>query len=192
MNINIQELLLNVKNELNNCDQNTVCNICKLPTYKYNRITLQCSHIYHIDCIKAKSSKIIKCPYCQEKNKIISNNCKYINCCKNTINDSQYCNMHIKQIENNIKKLSNTNNIILNLNIEKQNLENIKNTNNTSGICNYIMKNGNCCTNKLKNNLNLCGIHQKKIINDIKKIEFKICSNNSYENKINDLKKKIY
>ena len=191
MNINIKELLLNVKNELDNCDQNTLCNICKLPTYKYNRITLNCTHIYHINCIKAKKLKIIKCPYCQKRNKISSDICQHLNCNNSTINDSKYCNVHINKIINKISKYENICGICNDYNSDIEKLKNLQN-NNTTGVSNYLMKNGNLCSNKLKNNLHLCGIHNKKVINDIKKLENKINDYKNINTDINKSKELIY
>jgi hypothetical protein len=190
MSINVKELLLNVKKELDNCDHTTLCNICKLPTYKYNRIILQCNHIYHINCIKvSKNTKLIKCHYCQKKTKIISHICKYKNCDKLTINDSKYCNFHVNKLKNEINKFENDKSNLINDKLK--NLIKIRDTPNPNNICNFIMKNNNCCTNKLKNN-NLCGIHQKKLLNDIKKLEIKLNNLNLNNNKIKTLKNELY
>ena len=54
------------------------------------------------------------------------------------------------------------------------------------------MKNNNICTNKLKNNNNLCGIHKKKLLNDINKLELKLNNLDLNKNEINNLKTEIY
>tara|TARA_Y100000768_G_scaffold387971_1_gene381255 strand:+ start:2397 stop:2960 length:564 start_codon:yes stop_codon:yes gene_type:complete len=187
----MKELLLSVKQELENCNHDTLCNVCKLPTYKYNRITLQCNHIYHIDCIKVtKNTKLIKCHYCQKKTKIISKKCNHENCNKFTINDSNYCNIHIRKIKININKFSDKQ--IIEINNKLDSLILLRDTPNTSNICNFCMKNNNICTNKLKNNNNLCGIHKKKLLNDINKLELKLNNLDLNKNEINNLKTEIY
>ena len=54
----ILELYGNLKNDIESSDINSICNICKLPTIKSDRVILNCNHVYHYNCIKNNITKM--------------------------------------------------------------------------------------------------------------------------------------
>ena len=82
LNINIKNLYDQLSNEISKVDYNNICNICKLSTNSYDRITLNCGHIYHLECLNiSNKNNVINC-YCNNKSNIEKKTCKYINCDK--------------------------------------------------------------------------------------------------------------
>jgi len=99
MNYNIQQLYNELNEELLNSNINDICNICKLPTKKYERITLNCGHFYHINCINISNRTLqYICPYCSKRNKIEKNRCIFIK------KKLKYSNDHLNFFEDELKK----------------------------------------------------------------------------------------
>lgn len=187
-NLNIKKLYEQLSNEISNLDYNRICNICKLNTNDYDRITLNCGHIYHTDCLNiSNKTNIINCHYCNSKNNINKYTCKYIDydnpdykCNKKCINDCSICKVHtnkiIKNIKNNdmkINKLEKEKLIILNSLEEKKKLFNVKSS--EPHICNFKLKNKDCyCTNKTKDDNFYCKIHMNSLKKNIFTLEKKI------------------
>lgn len=190
----IKLLYKQLKNELETNDNENVCCICKLKITKYNSITLKCSHKYHINCLfKNKKPYSILCPYCNFNNKLDKIKCKDCKCYNHTLNDSGYCKIHINRVLSKINKL---NKVLDNLEkkedilSEKINELNIlKETNiQNNHICGCIMINGKQCNRNVKDNLIYCKIHQKKLNNDLVKLEL---NSNKLKNEQDIIKKKI-
>lgn len=118
--------------QLNKRDLDNICNICKEDIHKFDKITLKCKHIYHINCIKnlKKSSYIFECPYCafECSLKDHENKCTYEMrnkkiCNKKCYNQAKLCTIHIRSKKNLIEKKSKK--IILEINKLKSNIEDI-------------------------------------------------------------------
>ena len=87
------------------------CMICGLPYDENNRVTLDCGHVYHNECVNLiiKKSPLFACPYCknyQAKFNIIKK-CKYVTkngkiCTNKCITDVGICKFHNKYLKNNV------------------------------------------------------------------------------------------
>ena len=161
-NTQIQELYNELNNELLNSDINEICNICKLPTKKHDRITLKCNHFYHINCINVSNRTIhISCPYCSKKNNIEKLTCMYIN---NNLKSYKNDLCHNKEYQLQLKKK------ISELETKKNKLQNIINNNSNKKNIDIEQKN--------------IDIEQKNIDIEQKNIDIE-------QKNINDIKEKI-
>lgn len=89
-----------------------LCAICYTQLDDYNKVTLDCKHIYHEKCINnlLSQSHYFNCPYCksyQAKYKLIDN-CLYItknlkSCSRICLTDNKICTFHHKYMKKNNK-----------------------------------------------------------------------------------------
>lgn len=95
----------------NSIESDDKCMICLTNYNLYNKVTLECNHIYHNSCINLllKNTHYFICPYCklyQDKFNL-SKICKYVTkngkkCNKMCLTDSNICIFHNKYMTNNI------------------------------------------------------------------------------------------
>lgn len=93
------------------CNNNN-CAICNTPYDENNKVTLDCKHCYHQNCINdlLKSSHYFTCPYCKsyQAQFKIKKTCKYITktlktCNKECISDLGICSFHHKYMKTQTK-----------------------------------------------------------------------------------------
>lgn len=160
MSYDFKKLYQQINNELKNCDINSICNICKLPTSEDTKITLKCNHIYHINCLSITSkTTYISCEYCNKKTKLLKTKCNYI------------IPKYKKKLEKLEKLYLENKNKYDNLSIKDNNL--LIELNNLKEIIDDIKINKIRCKKTTINN-KLCNCHfkikKKKEINDKSKI----------------------
>jgi len=195
-NNEIQQLYNELNNEILNSDINDICNICKLPTRKYERITLKCNHFYHIDCINISNrTQQYICPYCSKKHKMEKSRCIYMKKILNTDQKKNIDNLE-EQLKNNkiqlndLKKyLESASPIKLAFYKDEMTESKIK-----TRICNIReelmqLKDPYQCKRCTISDSTYCNIHIKKIKQDIEKSSSNILKYNSTkENLIETIK----
>lgn len=119
-------------------------------------------------------------------------------CKKIVLNDMKYCINHYNILDKNLNKNKKS---LIELYEEKKILINevskinklLEEENDDIHICNFLKKNNECCKNKVKNKNKYCGIHMKKLTNDLNKknLKLKKCNSNikKIDNEIKELKK---
>jgi len=94
-----------------NCIED-ICAICNLPYDENNKITLDCKHIYHENCVNKllNTSTYFTCPYCKncQVTYKLQKKCKYITkdlkkCNRMCLSDIGICTFHHKYMKNNNK-----------------------------------------------------------------------------------------